>query len=327
MPINIGPSGSAFNLQIPEFSENADIQAAFKLYHYGSPAPTVGSTNPQSLAGYLDSLEKNKINKTPTLIGLNADLNNITESGFYVQTTDSRARTGANYPKVPAVIGFEYAGILKVVNDGNGNIYQEYQVGPTVGSNSNVYWRVKFGALGFPTQEPKWNGFAKEGHVHDDLYYRQTVSDTRYFGAIKFKSVIQPTISSNNYTITKSNEDVILFMNNGSIPHNVIVPQDVANPQLNIAPGTTIRIIQGNTGQTSVIAETASVTLNATPGNKLRGIWSVANLIKIAPNSWVLTGDLQSDRTKALLRNDIGIYVQPTEPVGANLQNGDLWFW
>jgi hypothetical protein len=320
MPINIGPSGSAFNLQIPEFSENADIQAAFKLYHYGSPAPVVGSTNPQSLAGYLDSLEKNKINKTPTLIGLSADLNNITESGLYVQTTDSRARTGANYPKIPPVIGFEYAGILSVVNDGNGNIYQEYQIGSIPGQS--VYWRAKFGSQAFSP----WQGFAREGHVHDDLYYRQSVSDTRYFGAIKFKSVIQPTISSNNYTITKNNEDVILVMNNGSIPHNVIVPQDVANPELNIAPGTTIRIIQGNTGQTSVIAGTASVTLNATSGNRLQGIWSVANLIKIAPNNWVLTGDLQTNRTKALLRNDIGIYVQPNQPVG-NIQNGDLWFW
>jgi hypothetical protein len=115
-------------------------------------------------------------------------------------------------------------------------------------------------------------------------------------------------------------------MNNGSIPHNVIVPQDVANPELNIAPGTTIRIIQGNTGQTSVIAGTASVTLNATAGNKLRGIWAVANLIKIAPNSWVLTGDLEDPRTLSQRRNSFGIYVQPNQPTG-NIQNGDLWFW
>jgi hypothetical protein len=319
MPTNIGPEGSAFNLQIPEFNENADIQAAFRLYHYGSPPPATGSTNPQSLAGYLDSLEKGKISKSPIIIPLNANLNNFTESGFYAQNTNAKAQTGSNYPLVPPTIGLAYAGLLRVVNDG-ANIYQEYQV---AGIPTNpVYWRAFFGNLGWTP----WQTFAVEGHIHDDRYYTKQQADNRYFPAIRFKSIRQPNIVNNVYTISKADEDSVLLMNNLSLPHNIAVPQDVADPSLNIPVGTTIRIIQSNTGQSTVVPNTASVVVNATPGNRLRGIWSVANLVKIATNTWVLYGDLEDSRTRVQQKAALGIYVQPTQPTG-NIQNGDLWFW
>ena len=320
MPTNIGAEGAGFQLQIPAIDENADIQTAFRLYHYGEGSSGLGTLTPQSLAGYLDELNKGKVSRAPTIIPNNANLNDYTESGFYAQDTTAKARTGTNYPKIPANIGLEYAGLLRVFNDGT-NIYQEYQISGI--PDQSVYWRAKFGNLAFSN----WQGFAKEGHAHDDLYFRQGESDSRYFPAIKQKLIRPVNIVNNFYTLTKADEDSVLFMNNGSIPHNIAVPQNVTNPNVNIAVGTTIRIVQANTGQTSVIANSSAVTVNATPSNKLRTIWSVATLIKIQPNVWVLFGDLESPKTNSQLRNDVGIYVQENQPGTANLQNGDLWFW
>lgn len=320
MPTNIAGEGAEFQLQIPAIDDNADIQEALRLYHYGNTPSGVGTLDPESVAGYLDQLNKGKVSRAPIIIPSNANLNDYTESGFYAQNTTAKARTGTNYPKIPPNIGLEYAGLLRVFNDGT-NIYQEYQIGGIYGQS--VYWRARFGNLGFSN----WQGFAVEGHNHDDLYYRKGEADNRYFPAIRQKLIRSSGLVNNAYLLTKADEDTILFLNNGSVPHNVLVPQNVTDPNANIAVGTTIRIIQANTGQTSVIPNSSVVTVNSTPGNKLRTIWSVATLVKVQPNQWILSGDLQSDKTNAQLRNDVGIYVQQNEPGPANLQNGDLWFW
>ena len=57
--------------------------------------------------------------------------------------------------------------------------------------------------------------------------------------------------------------------------------------------GSKITIIRINTGAVTVQGDTG-VTLNATPGTKLRDRWSVATLICRGTNSWVLTGDISS---------------------------------
>ena len=319
MPQNIGAENGAFNTLIPQLNENADIQTALRLYHYGEGNSGTGELEPDSIAGFLQKLTDDKVDGNPEIIPQNANLNNYTQSGFYAQDTNAKAATGSNYPLVPPNIGFAYAGLLRVINDGS-NIYQEYQVS---GIPTNlVYWRAFFGNLGWTP----WQTFATAGHIHDDRYYTKTQADNRYFPAIRFKSVRQPNISNNFYTISKNDEDSILLMNNGSVPHSVAIPQDVADENLNIAVGTSIRFIQSNTGQTGFVPNTASVVLQATPGTKLRQVWSAATLVKIATNLWILYGDLEDGRTKTEQKAAIGIYVQPNEPT-VGLQDGDLWFW
>lgn len=319
MPQNIGAENGAFNTLIPQLNENADIQTALRLYHYGEGSSGTGTLNTNSLAGFLQKLTDDKVDGTPEIIPQNANLNNYTESGFYSQNTNAKAVTGSNYPLIPPNIGFAYAGLLRVINDGS-TIYQEYQVS---GIPTNlVYWRAFFGNLGWTP----WQTFATAGHIHDDRYYSKAQSDGRYFPAIRFKSVRQPNISNNFYTISKNDEDSILLMNNGSVPHSVAIPQDVTDENLNIAVGTSIRFIQSNTGQTGFVPNAASVVLQATPGTKLRQVWSAATLVKIATNLWILYGDLEDGRTKTEQKAAIGIYVQPNEPI-VGLQDGDLWFW
>jgi hypothetical protein len=284
MPENIGPDGAKYNTRIPRISENADIQTAFKLFHYGEGSVGLGQLNPNSIAGFLEALENTKISRTPQIIPINANLNNFTDSGFYSQNTNAKAQTGFNYPLVPPTIGFAYAGLLRVINDGTGNIYQEYQV---AGIPTNpVYWRAFFGNLGWTP----WQTFSVDGHVHDDRYFTKTQSDNRYFPAIKYLTIRTPTINNNAYTLQLVDESAMLLINNFSLPNTVFVPTDA---QVNFVVGTQITILQRNTGQTTVVAASPGTTsVNSTPGNKLRSIWSSANLVKIGSNQWVLIGDL-----------------------------------
>jgi hypothetical protein len=55
--------------------------------------------------------------------------------------------------------------------------------------------------------------------------------------------------------------------------------------------GTQITVLQTNTGQVTFVGA-SGVTVNGTPGLKLRAQWSSATLIKRADNVWVLIGDL-----------------------------------
>jgi hypothetical protein len=61
---------------------------------------------------------------------------------------------------------------------------------------------------------------------------------------------------------------------------------------VNYPVGTTIDILQTNTGQVTIAPVSGSVTVNSTPGLKLRTRWSSATLMKRAANTWIVFGDL-----------------------------------
>jgi hypothetical protein len=101
-------------------------------------------------------------------------------------------------------------------------------------------------------------------------------------------SLTQIKVKYFSYTLSSLDDrDCILEMNNLAA-NTVTVPQDSST---NFPIGTTIDIIQANSGQTTVVAS-PGVTINATPGLQLRQTWSVATLLKRAPNTWLLFGDL-----------------------------------
>ena len=57
--------------------------------------------------------------------------------------------------------------------------------------------------------------------------------------------------------------------------------------------GTSIDILQTGAGQVTIAAG-SGVTVNATPGLKLRTQWSSATLFKRATDTWVVFGDLSA---------------------------------
>lgn len=94
----------------------------------------------------------------------------------------------------------------------------------------------------------------------------------------------QSTIS---YTLELGNAASQVEMNVGTA-NTVTIPTDAS---VSFPIGTTILIAQIGSGQTTVVPA-SGVTLNATPGAKLRTQWSVATLVKRNTNVWLLSGDV-----------------------------------
>jgi hypothetical protein len=101
-----------------------------------------------------------------------------------------------------------------------------------------------------------------------------------------------PTLNAGNtykYILVLSDDGKLIEMNTTAGQSNTLeVPP---NGDHAFPVGTQITIVQTGVGQTTVSGG-SGVTVNATPGLKLRANWSAATLIKRSTNSWMLIGDL-----------------------------------
>ena len=97
--------------------------------------------------------------------------------------------------------------------------------------------------------------------------------------------IIQKTDS---YTLSALTERDSLFEVAKATATTITIP---LNSAVAFPVGTSIDILQTSTGQVTIAGD-AGVTVNATPGLKLRTQWSSATLFKRATNTWVVFGDL-----------------------------------
>ena len=101
-------------------------------------------------------------------------------------------------------------------------------------------------------------------------------------------SITTISAKTDSYTLSNLNERDTLVEINKSTATTLTIP---LNATIAYPVGTSIDILQTGTGQVT-IAGAAGVTVNATPGLKLRTQWSSATLFKRATNTWVVFGDL-----------------------------------
>ena len=92
-----------------------------------------------------------------------------------------------------------------------------------------------------------------------------------------------------SYTLVRADRSKLVEINSASAT-TLTVPADNS---VNFPVGTEVRVLQTGAGQITLTAA-AGVTINATPGLKLRAQWSSANLVKRAANTWVALGDLSA---------------------------------
>jgi hypothetical protein len=104
-------------------------------------------------------------------------------------------------------------------------------------------------------------------------------------GVASLTPIVEKTAS---YTLSSLTERDTLIEVNSSSATTITIP---ANSTVAYPVGTSIDILQTSTGQVT-IAGAGGVTVNATPGLKLRTQWSSATLFKRAENVWVVMGDL-----------------------------------
>jgi hypothetical protein len=100
---------------------------------------------------------------------------------------------------------------------------------------------------------------------------------------------ISTSAQSDSYTLVLADKTKIVEMSVAGA-NTLTVP---LNSSVAFPVGSQINILQTGAGQTT-IAATAGVTINATPGLKIRAQWSYATLIKRATDTWVLVGDISA---------------------------------
>ena len=89
------------------------------------------------------------------------------------------------------------------------------------------------------------------------------------------------------YTIVMSDSNNTMVELNNAAAITVTVP---TNTTTAFPIGSQVNLLQTGAGQVTV-AGASTVTVNGTPGLKLRAQWSAATLVKRDTNTWVLIGD------------------------------------
>lgn len=229
--------GTLIPTKIPGYSDAADIQAALRLYHYGSytfdtAESDEGNLLNPSIAYTINNLQS----QIDGFSGLSPDL--FTSKGSLLSassaSTVSLLSVGAN-------------GTVLTANSGTATGLE--WVAPSVTASNTVTLANK--TLTSPVINLSTNA--------------QTAS----------------------YSLILSDASKIVEISVGSA-NTVTIPLNSSHA---FPIGTQILVLQTNSGQTT-IAGAVGVTVNSTPGLKLRTQWSSAVLIKRATDTWVALGDL-----------------------------------
>jgi len=142
------------------------------------------------------------------------------------------------------------------------------------------------------TTEPSTTVDFTQGSLDDLALNNVTVAGVVFTDGTQSKEgvpsrtpIVQKTASYSLSQLTHRDSMIEVSSTSGT---TITIP---AEASVNYPVGTTIDILQTNTGQVT-IAGAAGVTVNATPGLKLRTRWSSATLMKRAADTWVVYGDL-----------------------------------
>lgn len=92
---------------------------------------------------------------------------------------------------------------------------------------------------------------------------------------------------ASSFTLDLTLKNAVVYCVNTGAECVITIPTD----SVNFPTGSQINFVRGQTGAVSFTA-TSPANVNATPGYKLRERWSGATLVKLANNTWWLSGDL-----------------------------------
>ena len=313
--------GSKYNTQVPSLTENADIQTALKIYHYGqSTEPTTLVAD--SVAGHLKNLEDTKIDIIPIQIvaGSQNDLDLKVTTGYYSIATNAIASAGLHYPASAT------AGMLHVVNDGSGLVYQTYIM---TGGVNKFWWRGYYSGA--------WTTWAQASdttHSHSEF--------AALAGDIATK---QATITGAASSVTSANlavSSALVSDASGKIAASSTVSAtelgylngvtSAIQNQLDSKPseldsvltGTTSAVNLTVTGTTSLASTTSIGNVDSTEIGYLNGVTSAIQ------DQFTSVGTSLTQKPTTYMSNSTvatgkKIFIQSETPTG--MTTGDLWFW
>lgn len=281
MPENIGSSEALYNTKIPRIVENADIQTALRLYHYGDNTNNPGTVISDSIAGHLNFLQNNKVDITPVVLQNNVNLDNITTTGYYSQPSPSNAQSGSNYPLIDNVA---YAGFLKTVADG-GIIVQEYHLIGAVGNILNtVFWRVRYADAW-----SNWKGLVGSTdivNITDEFYHRKSATYTRTEMDNRYSPRLftESPARTSNYTIVLEDINRVVLMSISAAGTLTVPP----NATTAFPLGSVINIYNTSANLLTVVGASGVTIRN---GGRLEQ-FKEASIRKRGTDEWVAAGPL-----------------------------------
>ena len=316
-----GYNATEFDTKIPSLNDQANIVEAFKLYHYGIDSydgtqPPAGDSVHAHLADINNRLELVEVEEyvhtitgTPNEVNVSAstgsitiglpnsvlittnltigsDLNvggNLIVSGSTstintsnLNVEDSLLYLGADNPGNVLDLGlvasftsasYQHTGLVRDASDNTWKLFSGIidEPGTTLNFSQAIYDTLKLGSL------------EATANISGVNITATGVSDIR----------IPANTQTASYELALSDVGKVVEMNVAS-SNNLTVPP---NSSAAVPVGSQITILQIGSGQTTIVAG-SGVTVNGTPGLKLRAQWSAATLVKRATDSWVVLGDL-----------------------------------
>ena len=202
----------------------------------------------------------------------------------YTSGGDARGKIHAN-PDLGWAAGrytantYAHAGFFRDATDGTFKVFDGYVPEPDesafIDTSHNTFALADFAAATVTAA----NVVATTGVTFAD----NTVQTSA--GVPSLTSFTEKTAS---YTLdTLDHQDNVVEMNSGSAM-TFTIP---TNSSLAWPVGASMDIIQTGSGQVTISPD-SGVTLNYTPGNKLRTQWSSCTIMKRATDSWIVYGDL-----------------------------------
>lgn len=180
---------------------------------------------------------------------------------------------------------------------GEGNTSNVVDLGFVASYNDGTYHHA---GLARDASDNKWKLFSSvEDEPTTTINFSQAEYDTLKLGAVEFSDGTQtkqgvPSITpisskTGSYTLALTDRDTLIEF----ASYSTAVITIPADSSVNFPVGTSIDVLQ-TYGSPLSIEGAAGVTVNATPGLKLRAQWSSATLFKRAANTWVVFGDLSA---------------------------------
>ena len=255
--LNIG--GAATTISVGNTSHTGTTTVNNDLVVYGNITFGNGASQISSTTIQVDD----------TLISL-ADNNtaNVLDIGFY-----------AGYQPSTTPL---HTGLVKDASDSTWKLFSGISTQPTgtVDFTSATYDALRIGAL-------TTTGITSSGNV--GVTGTITASSTITATGNIIGHLATNAQTGTTYTLVLADDGKMVEMGNASA-NTLTVP---LNATVAFPIGTQITLLQTLAGQTT-IAAAVGVTINATPGLKLRAQWSGATLIKRATDTWILVGDLSA---------------------------------
>ena len=242
--------GALVPTKVPGYADDADIQAALRIYHYGSDTFDINGTNPALLPA--SSIAK-------TIIDIQNDISTI-------ESTLATTINSTTFNAKGELLTASADNTLSVLSPGAN--------GKFLTTNSSTATGLQWGDFPSSFSALTANSISVSGNV------------VSHIARVEKTSSYQPTVGD------ISDDGKLIEFNPSGGGLYFTIPTNDNNPY---PIGTQISILQTGTGTVTINPVSATVTINATPGLRLRTQWSSATIIKRGTNTWVAIGDLKSE--------------------------------